>query len=323
MEVDLEATRSQIHDFQIQQKNALAFFLIAHGADIQECVRFIDGLLRGAGPEAISAILGMKHHAKKWDGLVQLGESLNIPIPDIVTKVDKARKRAQNKFQEQAKMLELNLPVELLKLQDGFLQNADETSCVQLQKVAPNSSGVVLARFSDAKPWLDNGSSITQDELSLIVIGRCHHDVPEECEKIKVPVLLNEEPLVVSGCLHHLGSKKAVISVDEHPFPVHETQVISVTAFKDEIHEETWKQLVRHPVKCILQILASEAGEIELFAPPWGRSYQKFGKKCDAELSSSVQIHIRVAKAELRRILIKRPAWEESTAHPRQKIERL
>ena len=26
MEVDLEATRSQIHDFQIQQKNALAFF---------------------------------------------------------------------------------------------------------------------------------------------------------------------------------------------------------------------------------------------------------------------------------------------------------
>ena len=323
MEVDLEATRSQIHDFQIQQKNALAFFLIAHGADIQECVRFIDGLLRGAGPEAISAILGMKHHAKKWDGLVQLGESLNIPIPDIVTKVDKARKRAQNKFQEQAKMLELNLPVELLKLQDGFLQNADETSCVQLQKVAPNSSGVVLARFSDAKPWLDNGSSITQDELSLIVIGRCHHDVPEECEKIKVPVLLNEEPLVVSGCLHHLGSKKAVISVDEHPFPVHETQVISVTAFKDEIHEETWKQLVRHPVKCILQILASEAGEIELFAPPWGRSYQKFGKKCDAELSSSVQIHIRVARAEFRRILIKRPAWEESTAHPRQKIERL
>ena len=113
------------------------------------------------------------------------------------------------------------------------------------------------------------------------------------------------------------------MSVDEHPFPVHETQVISVTAFKDEIHEETWKQLVRHPVKCILQILASKAGEIELFAPPWGRSYQKFGKKCDAELSSSVQIHIRVARAEFRRILIKRPAWEESTAHPRQKIERL
>ena len=99
--------------FRFNRRMLLRFCLIAHGADIQECVRFIDGLLRGAGPEAISAILGMKHHAKKWGGLVQLGESLNIPTPDIVTKVDKARKRAQNKFQEQAKMLELNLPVEL------------------------------------------------------------------------------------------------------------------------------------------------------------------------------------------------------------------
>jgi len=291
------------HDFQIQQKNALASFLIAQGADLQECVRFVDGLLRGAGPEAIAAILGLRHHTKKWDGLVQLGESLSLPIPDIVTKVDKARKRMQTKYQEQAKMLERNLPIEHLKLQEGVFQNVDETYCPQLTKVTPNSSGVALASFNDAKPWLENGTSITQDELSLIVIGSCLHDAPGECEKIKVPVLLNDEPLVVSGCLHHLGSKKAVISVDEQQFPVNETQVISVTAFKDEIHEETWKQLVRHPVKCILHILASEAGAIELLAPPWGRSYQKFGKKCDAEMSTSVQIHIRVAKSELRRIL--------------------
>lgn len=260
------------HDFQIQQKNALASFLIAQGADLQECVRFVDALLRGAGPEAIAAILGLRHHTKKWDGLVQLGESLSLPIPDIVTKVDKARKRMQTKYQEQAKMLGRNLPIEHLKLQEGFFQNVDETYCPQLTKVTPNSSGVVLASFNDAKPWLENGTSITQDELSLIVIGRCLHDAPGECEKIKVPVLLNDEPLVVSGCLHHLGSKKAVISVEEQQFPVNETQVISVTAFKDEIHEETWKQLVRHPVKCIFHILASEAGAIELLAPPWGRS---------------------------------------------------
>ena len=76
------------HDFQIQQKNALASFLIAQGADLQECVRFVDVLLRGAGPEAIAAILGLRHHTKKWDGLVQLGESLSLPIPDIVTKVE-------------------------------------------------------------------------------------------------------------------------------------------------------------------------------------------------------------------------------------------
>ena len=277
---------------------------ITQGADIQECIRFIDGLMRGAGSDAIAAILAMKHPSKKWDGLVQLAETLSVPVPDVVAKVDKARKRMQSKFQDQAKILERNLPVELLKLQDGFLKNDDDTSCAQLSKVTPNASGVVLSRFAEAQPWLENGGAISQDEFSLIVIGQCHHCVPEECEKISVPVLLNDEPLVVSGCLHHLGGKRAAVSDDQqNHFPVNETQVLSVTAFQDEIPGDIWTGLTRQPVKHILKLLTDEAGETELLAPPWGRSYQKAGKKCAADEATSIQIHIRVAKSELRRLL--------------------
>ena len=168
-------------------------------------------------------------------------------------------------------MLEKNLPVELLTLQEGFLQNVDETDSIQIPRVQPNSSGVVLARFCDAQPWLENGNPITQDDLSLVVIGQCHHENPEECRKIRVPVMLKNEPLVVMGCLHHLGAKKAEPSIEEqHQFPVVETQVVSVTAFKDEISEDAWLKLIRSPVKCIMQILSQEAGEVELLSPPWG-----------------------------------------------------
>ena len=281
----------------------MASFLIRQRADIQDCIKFIDALLKGAGPDAISAILGQRQHGKKWDGLVQLAESLNIGVPDIALKMEKARKKFQAKFQDQTKTMERDLPIEHLQLQDGFLKNADETTCTQIPKVMPNSSGVVIARYEDAAPWLENGSIISQDELSLIVIGRCLHD-GDECQRIRVPVTLNGEPLVVSGCLHHLGMKKAIVSGDDdHQFPVNETQVLAVTAFKDEIQEATWNAILKAPVKHMMQILSEDAGDVELLAPPWGRSFQRNGKRCDVEVSTSVQIHIRIAKAELRRIL--------------------
>lgn len=147
------ANRQEIH---VQQKNALASFLITQGADIQDCVRFIDGVVKGAGPDAISAILGQKYAGKKWDGIVQLAQSLNITVPDVVTKVEKARKKIQVKFQEQAKLIEQNLPVELVVLKPDFLQNADETPCVQIPRVTVNSCGVVLSKFEDAKDWLED-----------------------------------------------------------------------------------------------------------------------------------------------------------------------
>ena len=191
-------------------------------------------------------------------------------------------------------MLGKNLPVELLTLQEGFLQNVDETNSVQIPRVQPNSSSVVLARFCDVQPGLENRNPITQDELSLIVIGQCHHENLEECRKIRVPVMLKNEPLV---CLHHLGAKKAELAIEEqHQFPVNETQEVSVTGFKDEISEDTWLKLIRSLVKCIMQILSHEAGEVELLSPPWGRSYQKSGKRCEADMSTSMQIHVRLAK---------------------------
>jgi len=105
------------------------------GSDIQDCVRFIDGVVKGAGPDAISAILGQKYVGKKWNGIVQLADSLNIPVPDVVTRVEKARKKIQAKFQDHAKLLEKNVPVESLVLKPDFLQ----LNAVQIPRVAGNS----------------------------------------------------------------------------------------------------------------------------------------------------------------------------------------
>ena len=56
-------------------------------------------------------------------------------------------------------------------------------------------------------------------------------------------------------------------------------------------------------MKQIMQLLSKEAGDVDMLAPPWGRSFHRATKKCDPVVATSVQIHIRVAKSEMRRIL--------------------
>eukprot|EP00435_Cladocopium_sp_Y103_P014540 s2444_g3.t1 len=111
---------SQFHDFNIQQKNGLASFLLSQGADLKESLTFIDSILKGAGGSAVSSIMGQKRVAKKWEGLTQLAMALNIQVPQIAQKLQHARSKAQKKFQHLSKALPANIPIESLILKQGF-----------------------------------------------------------------------------------------------------------------------------------------------------------------------------------------------------------
>ena len=162
---------SNQQDFEIQQRNALAAFLISQGTDIQQCVKFIDHVVQGAGPGAVSSILGQKQPAKRWEGLIQLASALNIQVPDIMTRISKTKNKVQSRFQNLSRQLPKDIPADQLMLESGFLRNADGTPCSQISKIAPNSTGVVLISEEDAMPWLKEGAVISQDELAIVVIG--------------------------------------------------------------------------------------------------------------------------------------------------------
>lgn len=196
------------HEYHARHKNNLASFLIGQGVDVASCVPFIGSLLKGSGPEAIASILNQKCSGKKWDGLLKLAAALNIPMPEVVDKVEKARQRVQQKFKDHAKDFFDNMPVDARVLQPGCIQNADETESQQMQKIMPNASGVVLLRYEVARPWIETGTPISQDELSVVIVGTCLHSNKCECNPVQLPVRLNDEPLVVSGCMHHLGAKR-------------------------------------------------------------------------------------------------------------------
>ena len=295
---------SSSHDLNIQQKNAMATFLLSQGADLKECVNFIDSLVKNAGAGAIASILGQKRVDKKWEGISQLAQALHIDVPNIARRLQLARTKAQKKFQAQARGQPANLPIDALVMESGFLLNQDDTSCLQLQKIAPNVSGAVLMHYEDARPWLEKKIVLSQDELVIIVVGACGHSEPEKCHKIQLPVVMNNEPLIVQGCLHQLGSKHAKVPSDEENIiPETETQVICFTAVKDEISRETWDAICQSPVKHMLRLLGDDVSDVAFVSPPWGRSFQKMSKKVTPDLATTVQFHCRVQRSDVRTLL--------------------
>ena len=266
-------------EYITQQRNALATFLISQGADIQGCLKFIEAVVHGAGPGAIASILGQKQPAKRWDGLIQLASALHIQIPDIMSRMSKARDKVQNRLLQQNRQPPRDIPVDALTLQSGFICNADGTACNQIPKVVPNSTGIVLMDEQQALPWLQERAVISQDELALAVIGGQGLCDGFEGQKVRIPVSHNGEPLILQAMLFNLGAKEATMSQQDFDMiPVSDSQVIAVTAFQDEVDTDSWAAIVQSPVKNIMRILLPDQSDYSFLSSPWGRSFQKAGK---------------------------------------------
>ena len=97
--------------------------------------------------------------------------------------------------------------------------------------------------------------------------------------------------------------KATYTGADQDEIPVAESQVIALTAFRDEIHETDWEVLLKSPVKTMMRLLLDESETVELLAPPWGRSFQRAGRKVQPNMATSVQCHVRICKDELRRFM--------------------
>ena len=115
------------------------------------------------------------------------------------------------------------------------------------------------------------------------------------------------QPLLLSGALVQFGERAILYSPQNDPegFTCEtETQVLSLTAWKDEIPNETWNELIRRPL-VTLQHAFTEQGPIAPFLSTWGVSYQSKGKPSDKHAADSIQIHASMPKTKLPHLLRK------------------
>ena len=80
------------------------------------------------------------------------------------------------------------------------------------------------------------------------------------------------------------------------------TKIVAIIAWKDEMSQEHWAELVRAPVKSLQTILKTQQSSIHLHAA-WGVSYQNQGKACSKHEAESIQVHATIHESQLPTIL--------------------
>ena len=202
-------------------------------------------------------------------------------MPPFAEKIANAKKKVQKKIAAQVKSMPAHMPIESLTLERGYIRNADDTECQQIPRMTPNSSGVVLMHYEEAKQWLEKTLVLSQDELALVVIGECKHHDKSKCNRLQLPVNISGEPLLLQACLHQMGAKMTKFASDgDDEIPITDTHVVSFTAGREDLTNEDWEILIHSPVKHMMKLLGDDVSEVAFVSPPWGRSFQHQGKRC-------------------------------------------
>lgn len=280
----------------VRQKNSLAAFLLDAGADISEISNFVEKAFSVAGFQAVHHIVQIKNHDTKMDALTKLSTSLSIPLPSM-SKAKNQRKDLVRKKVNESQIRHPIVDANSFKLQPGFFRNRDGTECVQIDCIQSGKSGIMLMNPKEAIPWLQNGNTISQDELGILILGECPASDCQQCKRIKTPAFdAKGQPVILSTCLHNLGSQPIGTGAQETSadVAVMSTLVFSVTAFKDELEPSKWEELIGAPVKVCFELLAQAGCKLVLPWPPWGRSWRNALGKSTPSLSESFQVHIRV-----------------------------
>ena len=290
-------------DDMISIKNRLAAFLLDQGCDIQAVSLFADKCMHAAGHVTVSHVLKIDHHDKKLEALQQLAKTLVLSFPDVNKAASKRIQQTRKKVAERD-IQPISVDVDTFTLKDGFLVNEDGTPCNQLKSIRAGASGAAFVQCEHAVEWIRSDRKISADELGVLVVGPCPKG-HGECKPVQLPAFnAAGHPLVISACLHQLGEKQVQISDKQSvSLKIDETQVVSVTVYKNEIEGIAWSDFVASPCKWCFQILEASGCQVCLPSPPWGRSFHGVRGKSQPADADSFQCHCRVSKKDLPGIL--------------------
>ena len=289
------------HASLVKQKNELAAFCLGQGGELQHVTSFVDKISKASSPATIEAVLSPKSSKDRLEAISKLAKTLNIAIPDFAAPNLRRRDKIRDRVNLPAKEMAANIDLSGVRIKEGFFLNEDQSACQQIPEVIPQASGVCLLDSAQSVAWLAHRSNLSQDELAIVVLGRCDCPPHTDGKRIQIPAFCaNGEPLVLAGCLHNLGHKKVSTSRVDSNILTPDSTVVSFTVCKDELNPEKWEEVIKAPVKATLSICGAE---INLLAPPWGRVFQRLKTKVPAEEATSLQFHVRISKDDLIKVL--------------------
>lgn len=132
-------------------------------------------------------------------------------------------------------------------------------SQLSLAQIGPLSSGVAIASFADAQPFLKSGRLLTSKALAILVINyqqELETTLTWSTLRFAARCTINQEPMLLNGVLVQLGTTHVYqFSGNAQPVcPPVEVACARVTVYADQ-WEGSWDDFCTRPVKMVLMKL--------------------------------------------------------------------
>lgn len=258
-----------------QSMARLSDLLQQHGVPSQQVDNRIHLIVQMLGvPDVQAALVG----TAAWRTLKSLANrhkpALQLVLPDELNAqvqkkaqegrvgVKRSQKKGKKPSDESQKEVVVSLDPSKLMIPKGAFVRADGQPLqqVSIQSIGPFSEGVVLGTLQDCHAYLQAGTNVNQLSLAFLILNASEKEVQTKLvwEQIRVPLrcALNQEPILVTGFLVHLGAGGVLVAKVEPKIDIDAlpASCCKVAVYRDQI-EGTWHDFCKGPVKYILGCL--------------------------------------------------------------------
>lgn len=191
-----------------------------------------------------------------------------------------------------------------VQMEPGFLATPDGDDLQQISSLVPKKSGIVFAKEGQIRNWLIDGKPISPDPLAAFVLGHEALQTALPHTSINMPARDSQgRPILLAGQLVQFGQVHVVFKPEKYRMPADPTtKIVAITAWKDEMSQEQWAEIIRTPAKTMHTILKTQETDVLLHAT-WGVSFHHQGKACAKHEAESIQMHATIDDSQLSTVL--------------------
>ena len=256
-------------DKVVETKTQLASWMALEGIKVDDTMRLIETLHSKAGLPQLQHLLGV-NAADRWNTFKSLCRKIDEPIP-VPHKGPPIPKLKPSKIVSSAPD---TIQAAAVFLRPGYFITPDDHPAQILRSVAPRTTGVVLADFSDVQSWLQNQTKISADALGLLIPGKHTANTVREGTEVKVPVAdAQQRQFLISATMYQLGEQDIGTAASSGDKVDTDGEIhVSFYLYKEDFAANIWSELLQNPVR-ITRRLLTEAGWNAGLSKVWGRSF--------------------------------------------------
>ena len=286
---DVEAWFSALHFAEVQPKlfggggnvgddlsikSWLKDFLVAKGVEQEAVDERIERALRIFGKTKLEKAIQMKN---PWQALKALGSSLPKPflwltyaeLQAQIQKKGELRWGADLDIQKRSRTKNRPAQVPIDKILDSaqivvpkghFSDGTDDLCQIKVSELRSGACGVVVLKYEEALPFLQDGKSISTECLLLLIIGKhdLHPITTLAFHYLTLPAHYagTGEPVLVPCTAVQLGDGMIKEYIDDECPEVDTlpTAVVRFHIYKDE-WVANWEELARRPLRQLIEIV--------------------------------------------------------------------